>query len=279
MGNSLDWLLNFPPLQWARNQLEASLITAVKCGPIPEHVALVMDGNRRYARKMRLETAEGHALGFESLKGILEICYKAGVRYVTIYAFSIENFKRSKHEIDVLMDMAKTNLRQLCQHGDIAQQYDVRIKVLGRKDLLSEDVQEVVDQAEDLTKDNHRATLNICFPYTSRDEIATAVARLVDEAERGTLSADQIERLTARDFEERLMTAGCPPPDIWIRTSGVERLSDFLLWQSTGPRTMVKFVQAFWPDFDLWTFLPIVVEWQMKRLAELGTGVLGYRAK
>ncbi|BFZ54740.1 cis-prenyltransferase [Savitreella phatthalungensis] len=276
MGNSWNWLLSFPPLQWAKTHIEGRLIDALRCGPIPAHVALVMDGNRRYARKMRLETVEGHALGFESLKGILEVCYKAGVRYVTIYAFSIENFKRSKHEVEVLMDMAKNNLLELCQHGDVAEQYGVRISVLGRRDLLGDDVRKVVEQAEDITRGNKRAMLNICFPYTSRDEITTAVASLVEDSERGQLSTEQIERLGVQDFEARLMTAGTPPPDIWIRTSGVERLSDFLLWQSCSPTTTIKFVEAFWPDFDLWTLLPIVVEWQIGQLHRHHSGIFSW---
>ncbi|ORY76963.1 hypothetical protein BCR37DRAFT_155745 [Protomyces lactucae-debilis] len=274
MGNSLDWLLRFPPLLWCKTQFETMLINALSCGPVPRHIALVMDGNRRYARKNRLETAEGHALGFESLKGVLEVCYKAGVETVTIYAFSIENFKRSKYEVDVLMEMAKNNLLTLCQHGDIAQQYDIRIRILGQQGLVSEDVQREMNRAEEMTKDNTRATLNVCFPYTSRDEMTSAISKLVARAERGEMTAQQIEALTEADFEEQLMTVGCPDPDILIRTSGVERLSDFLLWQA-GKRTMIRFVDVFWPDFDLYTFLPIVLEWQVAECRRRGTGIFG----
>lgn len=282
MGNSLDWLLRFPPLLYAKNQVESLLVSALAVGPIPKHIALVMDGNRRYARLHRLETAEGHALGFESLKGILEVCYKAGVQVVTIYAFSIENFKRSKYEVDILMDLAKNNLLQLCQHGDIADQYDIRIKILGQRTLVSEDVQKVIDRAERMTQHNTRATLNVCFPYTSRDEMARAMSSFVERAEMGELSTAQIEGLNEKTFEEELMTAGCPDPDIMIRTSGVERLSDFLLWQA-GKNTTISFVNIFWPEFGLWTFLPILLEWQIAQSRRLGTGIfapwLGLKAK
>lgn len=272
MGNSLDWLLRFPPLLYLKNTLESILISALSTGPIPRHVALVMDGNRRYARLHRLETAEGHALGFESLKGILEVCYKAGVEVVTIYAFSIENFKRSKYEVDVLMDLAKNNLIQLCQHGDIADQYDIRVKILGQRSLVTEDVQKVIARAESMTQHNTRATLNVCFPYTSRDEMTGAIASLVQKAEDGELSRQQIESLSEADFERQLMTSGCPDPDIMVRTSGVERLSDFMLWQ-TGKDTTIKFVDVYWPEFNLWVFLPILIEWQVNRCRELGTGL------
>lgn len=272
MGNSLDWLLRFPPLLYLKNQLESLLVSALAVGPVPRHIALVMDGNRRYARLHCLETADGHALGFESLKGILEVCYKAGVEVVTIYAFSIENFKRSKYEVDVLMDLAKTNLLQLCQAGDIADQYDICIKILGQRSLVSEDVQSVIDRAESMTAGNKRATLNVCFPYTSRDEMARAISKFVERAETGTLSMAQIEQLKEAMFERELMTAGCPDPDIMIRTSGVERLSDFLLWQA-GTKTTISFVNVFWPDFTLWKFLPILLEWQIAQCQRAGTGI------
>ena len=275
MGNSLDWLLRFPPLLWCKNKLESAVIQLLAAGPIPQHIALVMDGNRRYARTHRLETAEGHALGFESLKTILEVCYKAGVKVVTIYAFSIENFKRSKYEVDVLMDLAKSNLLTLCQHGDIADQYDIRIRILGQRALVSEDVQRVIQRAEEMTMGNSRATLNVCFPYTSRDEIASAVKALVERAGNGEMTASEIENLTEQDFEKHLMTAGCPDPDIVIRTSGVERLSDFLLWQ-TGKDTLIKFVDVYWPDFNLYTFLPILLEWQVQVCRESGQGIFSF---
>lgn len=272
MGNSLDWLLRFPPLLYLKTTLESILISALSTGPIPRHVALVMDGNRRYARRHRLETAEGHALGFESLKGILEVCYKAGVQVVTIYAFSIENFKRSKYEVDVLMELAKNNLLTLCQHGDIADQYDIKIRILGQRGLVSEDVQRVIQRAEEMTKGNGRATLNVCFPYTSRDEMTGAIASLVEQAESGALTTAQIEALDEYAFEKELMTAGCPDPDLMIRTSGVARLSDFLLWQA-GTSTTIKFIDIFWPEFDLWVFLPILLEWQIEKSREMGTGI------
>ncbi|CCG81078.1 Uncharacterized protein C4D7.04c [Taphrina deformans PYCC 5710] len=272
MGNSLDWLLRFPPLLHLKNRIESILISALALGPVPRHIALVMDGNRRYARLHRLETAEGHALGFESLKGILEVCYKAGVEVVTIYAFSIENFKRSKYEVDVLMDLAKDNLLQLCQHGDIADQYDIRIKILGQRGMVSDDVQKVIARAEKMTEHNTRATLNVCFPYTSRDEMTAAVASFVVRTEQGGFTTDQIETLDETEFEKELMTAGCPDPDLMIRTSGVERLSDFLLWQA-GKSTTISFVDVYWPEFGLWTFLPILLEWQVAQCRDLGIGI------
>ncbi|KAJ9632283.1 cis-prenyltransferase [Taxawa tesnikishii (nom. ined.)] len=140
-----------------------------------------MDGNRRYARNHKIETVEGHNLGFEALARILEVCYKSGVKVVTIYAFSIENFKRSRYEVDALMDMAKTKLTQLAQHGELLERYGARIQVLGQKELVRSDVLEAIDRAVDMTKDHKHAVLNVCFPYTSRNEITTAIRETVRE--------------------------------------------------------------------------------------------------
>ncbi|OLL23397.1 Dehydrodolichyl diphosphate syntase complex subunit [Neolecta irregularis DAH-3] len=187
-----------------------------------------MDGNRRYARSLRMDTAEGHSMGFESLKKILAVCYQMGVSSVTLYAFSIENFKRSKYEVDALMDIAKTSLMQLCQHGDMMDQYGCRIRILGQRGMISPDVLEFCNRAEEITKRNTKAILNVCFPYTSRAEITSALQSIVRSYENGHLDPETIDEQTV---EEHLFTQNSPPVDLLIRTSGVERLSDFLLWQ------------------------------------------------
>merc|ERR1711977_416256 len=168
------WMLESPPVEWGINQLRELLIGALRQGSIPQHVAFVMDGNRRFARSHKIETVEGHNLGFEALAKILEVCYKSGVKVVTVYAFSIENFKRSKYEVDALMDMAKIKLSQLSQHGELLDRYGASVRVLGNRDLLRPDVLQVIDKAVDMTKNNGTCALNICFPYTSRDEITSA---------------------------------------------------------------------------------------------------------
>ncbi|KAF7511842.1 hypothetical protein GJ744_003573 [Endocarpon pusillum] len=191
------WLLTSPPAEWAINQLRELLIGALRQGPVPRHIAFVMDGNRRFARDRRIESIEGHHLGFEALAKILEVCYKAGVTHVTVYAFSIENFKRSKYEVDALMDMAKVKLNQMCQHGDLLDRYGACIRVLGQRELVKPDVLKAVDKAVEMTSRNGNAVLNICFPYTSRDEITTAVRRTVDE-----WSQPLPERTGASPFKE-----------------------------------------------------------------------------
>ncbi|KAH8892035.1 Undecaprenyl diphosphate synthase [Thozetella sp. PMI_491] len=327
-----NWFLSSPPAEWATNKVRELLIGALSQGPIPRHVAFEMDGNRRYARSHKIETVEGHSMGFEALARVLEICYKCGVKVVTVYAFSIENFNRPKYEVEGLMQLAKLKLEQLAQHGELLDRYGASVRVLGQRDLIRPDVLEVVDRAMEMTKHNTDCILNICFPYTSREEITTAVRSTVEEystslrphstpytqnritqkilskqggeksealssiretspAPSATRSDDaedslsstptlhpesppmrgetnvaiypNAETITSQTLDSHMYTADCPPLDLFIRTSGVERLSDFMLWQC-HQETQIVFLKCFWPEFDLWHFLPVVIEWQWK---------------
>ncbi|KLO14873.1 dehydrodolichyl diphosphate synthetase [Schizopora paradoxa] len=248
------------------------LLSVLAAGPIPRHIAFVMDGNRRYARRKDLEVGVGHSDGFLALRRVLEVCMRLDVRCVTVYAFSIENFKRSPSEVDTLMNLAKTKLTELCEHGDLLEQYGIRLNVLGKVSLFPEDVQAVVRRAEELTKHNSRAILNLCMPYTSRDEMASAMQAAVSE----TLAAgDPIESITEASIAAHLMTSRpgspSPPLDVLVRTSGVRRLSDFLLWQCCED-TQIHFVDTYWPDFGLREFVPIVLDFQRKVWARTARG-------
>ncbi|PMD62023.1 Undecaprenyl diphosphate synthase [Hyaloscypha bicolor E] len=319
------WMLESPPVEWGINHVRELLIGAMRQGPIPQHVAFVMDGNRRFARSHKIETVEGHNLGFEALARILEVCYKSGVKVVTVYAFSIENFKRSKYEVDALMEMAKIKLFQLSQHGELLDRYGASVRVLGQRDLVKEDVLEAIDKAVELTKHNGDCALNICFPYTSRDEITTAIrttvedyskplpaharpfsqTRITQKIRSRNLSTSPLrassptpsstsdvddsisssttlnpesppndsresavyldpETITSDTIGGHMFTANDPPLDLLIRTSGVKRLSDFMLWQCHED-TEIVFLDCLWPEFDLWQFLPVLVEWQWRQ--------------
>lgn len=310
------------------------------------------------------------------------------MKVVTIYAFSIENFKRSKYEVDALMNMAKVKLSQLAQHGDLLDRYGASVRVLGQRGLVKADVLEAIDRAVRMTSHNTRAVLNVCFPYTSHDEITTAIRNTVVEystplanpqrpfseshithtirARHLSAAAERIrarspssgntsetedsasssttlhpesppedspqsfssstsssslskpplntypdllplptnkkstthpqsnaknlplpptypdpESITAEILDDNMFTAGLPRLDLLVRTSGVERLSDFMLWQCHQD-TEIVFLKCLWPEFDLWTFLPVLVEWQWRRRKaverERGTGGVGLGA-
>ncbi|GLB41178.1 putative adds multiple copies of isopentenyl pyrophosphate (IPP) to farnesyl pyrophosphate (FPP) to produce dehydrodolichyl diphosphate (Dedol-PP), a precursor of dolichol which is utilized as a sugar carrier in protein glycosylation in the endoplasmic reticulum (ER) [Lyophyllum shimeji] len=256
-------------LRWLRRKVadraQRLLLTVLAAGPIPRHVAFVMDGNRRYARSHRKRPTEGHLEGFQALRRMLEICFVLDIRCVSAFAFSIENFKRSPEEVDTLMGIAEEKLLELCQHGDLLNKYGVRLNVVGNVGLLPKPVQKAARKAENMTRHNKRrvAIFNLCMPYTSRDEMTTAVQTCVQNA----MASDSPETpiITEHDIDRALLTSkgGSPPLDILVRTSGVKRLSDFLLWQCCE-NTQIQFADAYWPDFGLFDLIPIILDYQRK---------------
>ncbi|KAI0274747.1 Decaprenyl diphosphate synthase-like protein [Gloeopeniophorella convolvens] len=238
-----------------------ALLAVLKAGPIPKHVAFVMDGNRRYARMNGMHVLQGHFDGFVALRRVLEVCSILGVRCVSVYAFAIDNFKRPQEEVDGLMRLAEERLLELCTHGGLLSQYGIRLNTVGKTTLFPPQVQDALAKAEELTRNNDRATLNLCMPYSSRDEITTAVEETIQDA----LFEGRTDPITEKDIEDHLMTskANSPPLDILIRTSGVKRLSDFLLWQCTED-TQIQFVDTFWPDMGVFDLIPIILDYQRK---------------
>ncbi|KAI0780720.1 Di-trans-poly-cis-decaprenylcistransferase [Trametes elegans] len=259
-------------LGWLRDQATAkaqdALLSALAAGPIPQHIAFIMDGNRRYARSKGMQVKQGHTDGFYTLRKMLEVCIKLNVRCVSAYVFSIENFKRSPGEVTALMDLAEEKLHELCQKGDILDQYGIRLVVVGHKDMLPERVLAAAEKAENLTRMNNRAVLNLCMPYTSRDEMTSAVQATI----QSHLENDDESAITPQEIDAHLMTslAGSPPLDILVRTSGVKRLSDYLLWQCSED-TQLQFSSTYWPNFGLWDFVPIILDFQRKVWAQNST--------
>ncbi|KAF9051229.1 Di-trans-poly-cis-decaprenylcistransferase [Hymenopellis radicata] len=240
---------------WLKTELSVRaqrlLLRVLAAGPVPRHVAFVMDGNRRYARMNH---------GYLALRRILEICLRLNISCVSVYAFAIENFKRSPEEVAALMTLCQDKLLELCEHGDLLQEYGVRLNVIGRVERFPDDVQIAIERAQNLTKGNKRSILNICMPYASTDEITCSVETCVQSA----LETNDFF-ISEKDIEKNLMTtlAGSPPLDIIVRTSGVKRLSDFLLWQSSE-NVQVQFCSAYWPDFGLFDFIPIILDYQRR---------------
>ncbi|KAI0320362.1 Di-trans-poly-cis-decaprenylcistransferase [Amylostereum chailletii] len=243
------------------DKLQRAIIATLKAGPIPRHVAFVMDGNRRYARMHGFKVAQGHVSGFHALRRILEIMYLLDVHCVSVYAFAIDNFKRSSDEVDALMHLAEERLQELCEHNGLLQEYGVRLVAVGKIDLLPTGVRDAIRLAEELTKHNTRAIFNLCISYSSRDEIATAVEDTINER----LRDPEPSPITVEDIDQHLMTAkgNSPPLDIFVRTSGVTRLSDYLLWQCSDD-TQIQFIERYWPEVGLLDMIPIFLDYQRK---------------
>lgn len=226
-------------------------------GQIPKHVAVIMDGNRRFAVKNSMERAEGHLKGFDKLTEVLEWCLDIGITEVTVYAFSIENFKRSKAEVDCLMELARKKFKRLMEEKDKIQEYGVCVRVLGNVSLLPNDIQEIIAEVVTYSKDNTRAILNVCFAYTSRDEMCTAMKEIAEGVSLGLIKDSDVSEAL---LEKSLYTGNSPNPDLLVRTSGEVRLSDFLLWQTAY--SCLAFVKVLWPEFSRWHLYGCILHYQ-----------------
>ncbi|KAM6219082.1 dehydrodolichyl diphosphate synthase complex subunit DHDDS [Rhynchocyon petersi] len=234
----------------------------LKARPMPKHIAFIMDGNRRYAKKCQVERQEGHSQGFNKLAETLRWCLNLGILEVTVYAFSIENFKRSKSEVDGLMDLARQKFRRLMEEQEKLEKYGVCIRVLGDLHLLPLDLQELIAQAVQTTKNYNKCFLNVCFAYTSRHEISNAVREMAWGVEQGLLEPSDI---TESLLDKCLYTNHSPHPDILIRTSGEVRLSDFLLWQTS--HSCLIFQPVLWPEYTFWNFCEAILQFQKNHSA------------
>jgi undecaprenyl diphosphate synthase len=219
---------------------------------LPRHVAIIMDGNGRWARQRHLPRIEGHRAGAESARIIIRTAGELGVKYLTLYAFSVENWKRPRTEINTLMMLLKRYLRL---ELDTLLSNDIRFQVIGRPEDLRPDVQEELRAAMTRTEANQGMRFNIALNYGGRAEIVDAVRRLIDAGVPG----DEIDE---RRFGEYLYTAGQPDPDLLIRTSGEMRISNFLLWQIAYAEIWVT--DTLWPDFRRRDLLEAIVAYQKR---------------
>lgn len=242
-----------------RTWLERVAISLVQRGRTPVHVAFIMDGNRRFAQKLHSDTITGHVKGFEKLSETLSWCRDVGITQATLYAFSIENFKRPQSEVDALMDLFREKFRKFNEEYEKFEKYQVCIRVFGKLELLPGDIQKSIAKVVVRTAQFDRFHLNICFAYTSREEIASAMCDLRDCVAQGIIEPCDINEAT---LSNAMYTTGLPDPDILIRTSGEIRLSDFLLWQSSF--AVITFVKVLWPEFTLWNFLFCIFRYQQQ---------------
>ena len=208
-----------------------------KLAKVPQHVAIIMDGNGRWAQEKGLPRASGHKAGTENLREVIEASVEFGVKYLTIYAFSTENWKRPKEEIQGLMQIFRTMLDRELQN---LHENGVQLRHFGCLDRIEKTLKKKVIQAINLTKENQTLILNVAFNYGGRDEILRAVQSIIEEG----LPADEVNEAI---FSQHLYSADCPDPDLIIRTSGEYRCSNFLIWQ--GAYSEWYFTPTYWPDF------------------------------
>jgi undecaprenyl diphosphate synthase len=224
--------------------------------PPPRHVAIIMDGNGRWANSRGLPRSEGHRRGAEALRRTVRAATEIGVQYLTLFSFSAENWSRPKSEVSFLLDLMRKFVRQ-----DVAElhQANVRITVIGERVGLEPDIRTLIEDTETLTRDNTGLRLIMAFNYGGRQEIAGAVREIAAAVKAGTLSPDDI---TPDVVGRHLDTAGIPDPDLLIRTSGEQRLSNYLLWQCAY--TEFVFVPDLWPDFTRATLEGAIADFQLR---------------
>lgn len=226
---------------------------------IPQHVAVVMDGNGRWAKQRALNRLRGHKAGIEAVRETIRAASDLGVRYLTIYSFSTENWKRPEDEVDGLMELfAKTMLAEV----DELHEEGVRVMTIGDMSALPEKTREAFQEAWEKTKDNTGMTLVVAVNYGARQELVQAVNKLMQEAAEATAQGLKCAPVTEESLAAHLYTADIPDPELLIRTSGEMRLSNFLLWQVA----YTEFVSTpvLWPDFDRYEFLRTLLEYQSR---------------
>ncbi len=246
-------------LSWVYKYYEKKLSNSVKNGQIPRHVGLILDGNRRWAMELGLDPSQGHHYGFEKLKEVLQWCWEIGIKTVTVYALSTENLNRPREEVEALIGLAEKAFNEVITSKEIHER-KVKIRALGRLYLLNESLREAIKKAEESTKDYNDRRLNIAIAYGGRAEILDAAKKILADAINGDLEVNEINE---EAFARYLYTAEDPDPDLIIRTSGEERLSGFLLWQSAYSE--FYFMDVYWPEIRKIDLLRAIRTYQRRK--------------
>jgi len=253
----IDSLLRFAGVYKA---YEKYLDEQIKSQPFPEHIGIILDGNRRWAAEKDRVSTYGHWAGAKVGEQVLDWCLEYGIKTLTLYTFSTENFARPSEEVSVILKIVEEEIKKLGKDNRLHSE-KVRVKAIGRTDLLPDSLQDVFKRLEDETSHYDGHFLNLAVAYTGRAEIVDATKKIVEDVNQGNLSPHQIDEDT---FHKYLYTAHLPNPnpDLVIRTSGEERLSGFLLWQSAYSELV--FVDVYWPEFRKIDFLRAIRLYQMR---------------
>lgn len=223
---------------------------------LPNHVAIIMDGNRRWAKERKLDIKLGHKEGAKTLENIVRYAKKVGVKYITVYAFSTENWKRSEEEVGALMILLQTYLDNYSKRADTE---GIKVKILGDISVLPKGMQSTIEKLEERTKDNSEINFNIALNYGGRDEIVKAVRKIAEKVKNNEMSIDEIDEEV---ISNNLYTTGIPDPDVVVRTSGEMRTSNFLPWQIVYSEFI--FVDKNWPDFNEEDFDKVIEVYQKR---------------
>jgi len=249
-------LSKFGALKLYEKELESKIS---KC-PLPKHVGIIMDGNRRLAKKLGENPELGHNLGASKVHEVIDWCVSLGIHTITLYAFSLENFNRPEHEVKVLMDLFEREFIEIANHPNTHRD-KIRVSVIGRREMLPKHVQKAISYAEDETKDYSNHFVNFAIAYGGQQEIIDSVKKIAQQVKINEIG---IEDITVELISKNLYTSNLPSPnpDLIIRTSGEERISNFLTWQSCYSE--LYFCETYWPTFRKIDFLRSIREYQKR---------------
>ncbi|XP_062228177.1 dehydrodolichyl diphosphate synthase CPT3-like isoform X2 [Phragmites australis] len=252
--------------------LRKCLVAVLSYGPMPKHIAFIMDGNRRYAKFRSIQEGTGHRVGFSALIASLLHCYELGVKYITVYAFSIDNFKRDPSEVQSLMELMEEKINELLENRNVINKINCKINFWGNLDLLCEPVRLAAQKLMASTAGNTGLVFSVCMPYNSTSEIVNAVSEvcaerreMLQEEHAGNCNGHAANNgvhsdISVADLDRHMYSTGCPDPDIVIRTSGETRLSNFLLWQTTFSH--LQNPDPLWPEFSLKHLVWAILQYQ-----------------
>jgi tritrans,polycis-undecaprenyl-diphosphate synthase [geranylgeranyl-diphosphate specific] len=222
----------------------------------PKHIGLILDGNRRFAKRLNLDPWKGHEYGSKKLKGLLEWCREIGIKEVTLYCFSMQNFKRPKKEFNYLMDIFRNSFNEIMENKDI-EKYKIKINVVGRYNLFPDDIQHKIHNIMERTEDYGNYKVNIALAYGGREEIVDAVKKIAEKVKENKLSSEEInEEIISKNLYLE------SEPDLIIRTGGDKRTSNFLTWQSIYSEW--SFIEKMWPEFEKKDLIDVIEEYKKR---------------
>jgi len=245
--------------EFYRDARASRILGRIKQRPVPEHIAIIMDGNRRWAKKMGLDANEGHAVGRDILEQVLDWWEDIGSKVLTVYAFSTENLKRSSEEVNFLLSKMAEELNRLVEEPRI-HKTRTRVRVIGDLSLLTEDVRKAAVRLTERTKNYSDRSFNLAIGYGGRQEIINGIKKLAEDVKEGKIDSSKINEEL---FSKYLYTGELPDPNLIIRTSGEERISNFLLWQAAYSE--LYFTDVYWPEFSKRQFMRAIEEYQLRK--------------
>ncbi len=241
--------------------LAKKLMMEISKNELPKHLAIIMDGNRRYARIEGYPPQKGHEMGKDKLEEVIEWCHELGIKVLTVFAFSTDNFKRPKEEVEHLMNLFAMDLNKLVSDERLHEN-KVRINVIGRLDLLPEHVRRAAEEIMEKTKNYDRYFFNIAIGYGGREEITDAIKKIASDVKKGKIKIDEIDEEKVSSYLYT-STLPFPYPDLVLRTSGEERISNFLLWQLAYSE--LYFADVYWPQMRKTDFLKAILSYQRRQ--------------